>query len=81
MARIGMTRDEIRTVLFELPALQGQESARHQIADMILRLSEADDWFPDPLRRGLHALQSSGLISEFDRHAVEKAFFPEHQWG
>ena len=80
MSRINLTLEEIRDLLFHLPVLEGKETARHQIADMMMHLSGADDWFPEPLHRALINLQTSGVISELQRHAVEKAFFPEHTW-
>ncbi|MBI5654526.1 hypothetical protein HZC53_02665 [Candidatus Uhrbacteria bacterium] len=78
MARLNLDHEHIRNQLFKLASLR--EDERHAVAELIIHLSDVDDWYPEALRRELHKLQSSGTISEADRHAVEKSFFPEHNW-
>lgn len=78
MPSLHKTHDGIRTDLYHLSSLQSAE--REAVAEAIIRLSDGDDWYPESLRRRLKELQSQRVISETDRHAVEKHFFPDHQW-
>lgn len=78
MPRLPFSHEEVRAKLFHVPTLNEKE--RHDVAETMFALSERDAWFPDALRRELKRLQSSGGISETDRHAVERLFFPDHGW-
>lgn len=78
MARLNLDHGYIRARLAQLPSLRQAE--RNAVVKLVSRLSDADDWYPEVLRRELRKLQSAGTISETDRHAVEKAFFPDHAW-
>lgn len=78
MARLNLDHEHIRNQLYKLSSLH--EAERHAVAELIIHLSDIDDWYPEALRRELRKLQSAGAISEADRHAVEKSFFPEHGW-
>lgn len=78
MARLNITHDQVRSRMYGMSALR--EQTRHDVAELIIKLSDADDWYPESLRRGLHALQDHGALTESERHSVEKAFFPDHAW-
>lgn len=78
MAHLPFSHEEVRAKLFHLPTLSEKE--RGGIVETLFALSDRDAWYPDALRRELKRLQSSGGISETDRHAVEKLFFPDHRW-
>lgn len=79
MAHIQHSHEEVRALLFKIPTLGHVE--REKVAEVIFHLSDQDQWFPDALRRELRGLQAQGDVSELDRHAVEKAFFPDHDWS
>lgn len=78
MAHLNLDHEHIRNQLYKLSALH--EAQRLAVAELIIHLSDIDDWYPESLRRELHKLQSAGTINEAGRHAVEKSFFPEHAW-
>lgn len=78
MARLNWTHDQVRSKLYSISSLH--EDVRHEIAELIIKLSDADDWYPDALRRSLHSLQDLGSLQEVDRHTIEKTFFPDHAW-
>lgn len=78
MPHLQLTADQVRSKLFSISSLQEKE--REEVAELMMAMSLSDAWFPDALRRKLHDLQDKGAISETDRHAVEKAFFPDHTW-
>ena len=78
MPRLNWTHDQVRNKLYSVSSLH--ENVRHEIAELIIKLSDLDDWYPDALRRKLHALQDLGSLKEIDRHTIEKTFFPDHVW-
>lgn len=78
MARLNLTHEQIRSKMYAMSGLH--EATRSAIADLIIRLSDADDWYPESFRRGLRALQDLGTLADGERHNVEKAFFPDHTW-
>ncbi len=78
MTRLNLTHEQVHSRLLKLLTLKPSE--RDAVAKLAIHLSDADDWYPEALRRELRKLQATGTISETDRHAVEKEFFPEHGW-
>jgi len=78
MARLNMDHEHVRSQLYRIVNLH--DIARHAVGDLIIKLSDADDWYPEALRRELLKLQHAGELSEANRHVVEKVFFPEHSW-
>jgi len=78
MAHIDITHDQIHSKLYGMSSLS--ESTRSSVADAIIHLSDADDWYPESFRRSLHSMQDRGTLSEQHRHDLEKLFFPGHSW-
>jgi hypothetical protein len=78
MARLNLTHDQIHSKLFGMSALP--ETTRSSVADAIVHLSDADDWYPESLRRSLRSVEELGSLTEHQRHDLENLFFPGHAW-
>ncbi|HWQ99659.1 MAG TPA: hypothetical protein VN397_02305 [Candidatus Methylomirabilis sp.] len=79
MPHLSMSHDAVRHELNGISSLSSQVE-RDAVANVVIKLSDGNAWYPDTLRRELKSIQAKGTISEIDRHAVEKKFFPEHAW-
>ncbi|MFZ2804568.1 MAG: hypothetical protein WA001_05085 [Patescibacteria group bacterium] len=78
MANINLTHDQVRSKLFGMSSLS--ESTRSSVADLIIHLSDAGDWYPESFRRGLQSMQGLGSLTDNQRHELENVFFPGHAW-
>jgi len=78
MSILNQTHDEIHKRLYGITSLN--DAKRKAVMDEILHLNAADDWFPDAFHRKIRALQQNDIVTEFERKAVEKEFFPDHSW-
>jgi hypothetical protein len=66
----NMTHEQVRNMLYTaMPSIT--ESQRHRIADVVIKLSDEDHWFPDSLRRHLTELENTNDITKNERHVVE----------
>lgn len=74
MAALNLTDDAIKAKLYGLSSLH--DASRAAILSAIEKLNGAGDWYPQSFRRELHAIEAAGTLTEFERHAVEQAFFP-----
>ena len=78
MAILNLTNEQIRSKLYGLSSLH--DNQRAALLASVLRLNAASDWYPESLHRELLAIETNGVLNEFERHLVEKAFFPDHAW-
>lgn len=78
MTRLNLTDQEIHKTLYGMTVLEAAKRA--EVEKIIHKMNAADDWFPEAFRRELKALQSNEILTEFERHKVERAFFPDHSW-
>ncbi len=78
MSILNMTHDAIRSKIHAVSPLNDHQ---HQVVyDLVMRLNHGDEWYFDRFHREMYILQQNGIITEFDRKAVEKAMFPEHAY-
>lgn len=78
MSILNLTHDDIRKKIYGISALN--DAKRKAVTDLIMHLNAESEWYPDPFHREMKALQANGTLTEFDRKAVEKEFFPDHSW-
>ena len=78
MPILNMTHDAIRSMIHRISPLNDHQ--RQAVYDLVMHLNQEDEWYPDRFHKGMKTLQQNGVMTEFDRKAVEKALFPDHAW-
>lgn len=76
MSLLNQTHEQIHGRLYGISSLG--DSQRKEVAHAIHALNQKGDWYPESFHRTMKSLQASGKLTEFERHAIAKEFFPGH---
>lgn len=76
MSILNQTHEQIHGRLYGISSLG--DSQRKEIAKAIHDLNQKGDWHPEAMQRTMKQLQAKGHLSDFERHAISKEFFPGH---
>lgn len=74
MSTLKQTHEELQKRLYQLSILN--EKQRKAIFDIIQTLNSQNNWYSNAFHKKLKELDESGILSEFERKAIEKEFFP-----
>ena len=76
MSILNQTHEQIHGRLFGISSLN--DAKRQAVSKAIQSMNAKGDFFPESMHRNMKALEQSGTLTQFERHAIMKEFFPGH---